>query len=38
MRGSIVGGDGSEVVEVELIEMNKQFSQITVQILINLLE
>jgi len=38
MRGSIVGGNGSEVVKVELIEVNKQFSQITVQILINLLE
>jgi len=38
MRGSIVGGNGLEVVEVELIEMNKQFSQITIQILINLLE
>ena len=38
MRGSIVGGDGLEVVEVELIEVNKQFRQITVQILIDLLE
>jgi len=38
MRGSIVGGNGSEVVEVELIGVNKQFSQITIQILINLLE
>ena len=38
MRGSIVGGDGLEVVEVELIEVNKQFRQVTVQILINLLE
>jgi len=38
MGGSIVGGNGLEVVEVELIEMNKQFGQITVQILINLLE
>jgi len=38
MRGSIVRGDGLEVVEVELIEVNKQFRQITVQILINLLK
>ena len=38
MRGSIVRGDGLEVVEVELIEVNKQFRQVTVQILINLLE
>ena len=38
MRGSIVGGDGLEVVEIELIEVNKQFCQIAVQILINLLE
>jgi len=38
MRGSIVGSDGLEVVEVELIEMNKQFRRVTVQILINLLE
>ena len=38
MRGSIVGGDGLEIVEVELIEVNKQFRQITVQILIDLLE
>jgi len=38
MRGSIVGGDGLEIVEVELIEVNKQFCQITVQILIDLLE
>jgi len=38
MRGSIVRSDGLEVVEVELIKMNKQFCQITVQILINLLE
>jgi len=38
MRGLIVGGNGLEVVEVELVEMNKQFRQITIQILINLLE
>jgi len=38
MRGSVVGGDGQEVVEVELVEMNEQFSQVTVQILINLLK
>jgi len=38
MRGPIVGGNGSEVVEVELIEVNKQFSQIAIQILIDLLE
>jgi len=38
MRGLIVRGDGLEVVEVELIEVNKQFRQVTVQILINLLE
>jgi len=38
MRGSIVGGDGLEIVEVELIEVNKQFRQITVQILIDLLQ
>ena len=38
MRGSIVRGDGLEVVEVELIEVNKQFRQVTIQILINLLE
>jgi len=38
MGRAVVGSDGLEVVEVELIEMNKQFSQITIQILINLLE
>ena len=38
MRGSVVGGDGLEIIEVELIEVNKQFRQITVQILIDLLE
>ena len=38
MRGSIVGGDGLEVVEVELVEVDKQLRQIAVQILINLLE
>ena len=38
MGRSIVWGDGLEVVEIELIEVNKQFHQITVQILINLLE
>jgi len=38
MGGSIVGGNGLEVVEVELIKMNKQFSQVPVQILINLLK
>jgi len=38
MRGLVVGGDGLEVVKVELIEMNEQFRQITVQILINLLK
>ena len=38
MGGSIVRGDGLEVVEIELIEVDKQFRQITVQILINLLE
>jgi len=38
MRGSIVGGDGLEVVEIELIEVDKQLRQIAVQILINLLE
>ena len=38
MRGSIVGGDGLKIVEVELIEVNEQFRQITVQILINLLK
>ena len=38
MRGSIVGGDGLEVVEIELVEVNKQFRQIAVQILINLLK
>ena len=38
MRGSVVGGDGLEIVKVELIEVNKQFRQITVQILIDLLE
>ena len=38
MRGSIVWGNGLEIVKVELIEVNKQFRQITVQILIDLLE
>jgi len=38
MRGSIVGGDGLEVVEIELVEVDKQFRQIAVQILINLLK
>ena len=38
MRGSIVGGDGLEIVEVELIEVNKQFRQVTVQVLIDLLK
>ena len=38
MGRSIVRGDGLEVVEIELVEVNKQFRQITVQILINLLE
>ena len=38
MRGSIVRGDELKIVEVELIKVNKQFRQITVQILINLLE
>jgi len=38
MRGSIVGGDGLEIIEVELIEVNKQFCQITVQVLIDLLK
>ena len=37
MGGLIIGSDGLKVVEVELIEMNKQFSQITVQILVDLL-
>ena len=36
MRGLVVGSDGLEVVEVELIEMDEQFSQIAVQILVNL--
>jgi len=38
MGGSIVWSDGLEVVEIELIEVNKQFRQIAVQILIDLLE
>ena len=38
MGGSIVWGDGLEVVEIELIEVDEQFRQIPVQILINLLE
>jgi len=38
MGGSIVWGDGLEVVKIELIEVDKQFRQIAVQILINLLE
>jgi len=38
MRGSIVGGDGLEVVEIELVEVDKQLRQIAVQILINLLK
>jgi len=37
MGRSIIGGDWSEVVVVELIEVHKQFSQITVQIPIDLL-
>ena len=38
MRGTIVRGDGLEIVKVKLIEMYKQFRQITVQILIDLLK
>jgi len=38
MGGSIVRSNGLKVVEVELIEVNKQFRQIAVQILIDLLE
>jgi len=38
MGGSIVGSNGLEVVEVELIEVKEQFSQVAVQILINLLK
>ena len=38
MRRTIVRGNGLEIVEVELIEVRTQFRQITVQILINLLE
>jgi len=38
MRGSIIRSDGLEGVEIELVEVNKQFRQIAVQILINLLE
>jgi len=38
MRGSIVGGDGLEAVEIELVEVDKQLRQIAVQILINLLD
>ena len=37
MGGSIVGGDWSKIVVVELIEVHKQFSQITVQIPVDLL-
>jgi len=38
MGGSIVGSNGLEVVEVELIKVNEQFGQVAVQILINLLK
>jgi len=37
MGRSIVGGDWSEVVVVELIEVHKQFGQIAVQIPVDLL-
>jgi len=37
MGRSIVGGDWGEVVVVELIKVHKQFSQIAVQIPIDLL-
>jgi len=38
MGGLIVGRDWCEKVIVELVKMYKQFCQITVQILIDLLE
>jgi len=38
MGRPIVRGDWSKVVVVELVEMHKQFGQITVQILVDLLE
>jgi len=37
MGGLVVGGDGSKIVVVELIEVHKQFSQITIQIPVDLL-
>jgi len=37
MGGSIVRGDRRKVVVVELVEVHKQFSQITIQILVDLL-
>jgi len=38
MRGVVVRGDGLEVIVVELVEMEEQFRQITLQIFVKLMK
>ena len=38
LGGMIVGGDGQKVVVVELVEVEKQFRQISLQVIVNLMD
>jgi len=38
LGGVIVGGDGQKVVVVELVEVKKQFRQISLQVIVNLMD